>query len=157
MRDPLTFMATIWHIRPVFLKLHHLEPNLLMMGVSSMLALGGIGVAYLFYVQSPAISRNLKSSLALAHRVSHEGLGLDWFGTRLVTNGLRPFATICEFFDRWVIDVIVDCFGFIPGLFGAVLRPIHNGYVQSYAVVMLIGLVVCLVSVLRTLAVAGQM
>lgn len=131
---------------------HHHEPNVLMMGVSTVLAIAGIAVAYLFYVKSPSIARNLKTGLALGHKISTEGLYLDWFGNRIVTGGLRPIATICEFFDRWVIDVIVDCFGFLPGLFGSVLRPIHNGYVQSYAVVMLIGLVACLISVLRVLA-----
>ena len=65
---------------------------------------------------------------------------------------LRLVAQISEFIDRWVIDVIVDCVGFLPGLFGAALRPIHNGFVQSYAMVMLIGLVVCLVTALRVLA-----
>jgi NADH-quinone oxidoreductase subunit L len=131
---------------------HHHAPNVLMMLISTVIALAGIGLAYVCYVQSPAIARNLKTGLSAAHKFSHEGLYLDAFETRIVTNGLRPIATICEFFDRWVIDVIVDCVGFLPGLFGAVLRPVHNGYVQSYALVMLIGLVVCLVSVLKTLA-----
>ncbi len=130
---------------------HH-APNLLMMGISSVLAIAGIALAYLCYVASPAIARNLKSALAPLHRFSQDGLEFDWFYLRYVVKPLRLMAQISEFFDRWVIDVVVDCFGFLPGLFGAVLRPIHNGAVQNYAVVMLIGLVVCLVSVLRVLA-----
>ena len=130
----------------------HLEPNILMMGVSSVLAIAGIGLAYLCYVKSPGIARNLKSSLSPLHAFSLEGLKLDALYLRYVVQPLRLVAQIAEFFDRWVIDVIVDCFGFLPGLFGAVLRPIHNGHVQNYAVVMLIGLVVCLLSVLRALA-----
>ncbi len=130
----------------------HLEPNILMMGVSSVLAIAGIGLAYLCYVKSPGIARNLKSSLSPLHAFSLEGLKLDALYLRYIVKPLRLVAQISEFFDRWVIDVIVDCFGFLPGLFGAVLRPIHNGHVQSYAVVMLIGLVVCLLSVLRALA-----
>ena len=60
---------------------------------------------------------------------------------------------MCELFDRWVIDTLVDCVGFIPALFGSVLRPIQNGMVQNYAMVMMIGLLVCLITVLRALAV----
>ena len=131
---------------------HAHEPNLLMMGVSTVLALAGIGAAYFAYVASPGLSRSLKSGLSWFHTASHEGLGLDHLGNGIVTSFLRPVATICEVFDRWVIDVVVDCFGFLPGVFGAVLRPIHNGFVQNYAMVMLIGLVVSLVSVLRALA-----
>ena len=131
---------------------HHHAPNVMMMAVSSVLAIVGIGLAYLCYVASPAISRNLKSGLSLMHNWSQEGLMLDRLYLCYVVKPLRLIAKIAEFFDRWVIDVVVDCVGFVPGLFGAVLRPIHNGSVQSYAVVMLIGLVACLVSVLTVLA-----
>ncbi len=131
---------------------HHHEPNMLMMGISSVLAIAGIGLAYLCYVASPAIARNLKNGLSPLHAFSLDGLMLDRLYLRFIVAPLRLVAQISEFFDRWVIDVIVDCFGFLPGLFGAALRPVHNGYVQSYAVVMLIGLVVCLVSVLKVLA-----
>jgi len=130
---------------------HH-APNLMMMGISSVLAIAGIGLAYFCYVASPGIARNLKRVLAPLHQFSLDGLEFDWFYLRFVVKPLRLIAQISEFFDRWVIDVIVDCVGFLPGLFGAVLRPIHNGAVQNYAVVMLVGLVVCLVSVLRVLA-----
>ena len=130
---------------------HH-APNLLMMGISTVLAIGGIGLAYFCYVASPEIARNLKRALALPFKASQDGLWIDAFYLKYVVKPLRLVASISEFFDRWVIDVIVDCVGFLPGLFGAVLRPIHNGAVQNYAVVMLIGLIVCLVSVLRVLA-----
>jgi NADH-quinone oxidoreductase subunit L len=131
---------------------HHHEPNMLMMAVSSVLAIAGIGLAYVCYVSSPGIARNLKNGMPFPHRFSQEGLMMDWFYLRFVVKPLRLIASISEFFDRWVIDVIVDCVGFVPGLFGAMLRPVHSGFVQHYAVVMLIGLVVCLVSVLRVLA-----
>lgn len=131
---------------------HHHEPNMLMMAVSSVLAIAGIGLAYFCYVASPGIARSLKNGMPWPHQFSMEGLMLDRLYLRFVVKPMRLIASISEFFDRWVIDVIVDCVGFIPGLFGAVLRPIHNGYVQSYAIVMLLGLVVCLVSVLRVLA-----
>ena len=131
---------------------HAHEPNLLMMGVSTVLALVGIGAAYFAYVLSPSVSRGLKRASGPLHDFSNGGLQLDWLYLRFIVNPLRLIARISEVFDKWVIDVIVDCFGFLPGVFGAILRPIHNGFVQNYAIVMLVGLVVCLVSVLRALA-----
>ncbi|MBM4075689.1 MAG: NADH-quinone oxidoreductase subunit L, partial [Planctomycetes bacterium] len=119
---------------------HAHAPNVVMMGVSTVLAVVGILAAWVAYVVMPGLSQNLKRGLSILHTASYEGLGLDRFGYRLVNNALRPIANFCEFFDRWVIDVIVDCFGFLPGVFGAILRPIHGGFVQNYAVVMLIGL-----------------
>ena len=131
---------------------HAHEPNLLMMGVSTVLALLGIGAAYFAYVVSPSVSRGLKRASGPLHNFSHEGLQLDWLYLRFIVNPLKLLARIAEVFDKWVLDVIVDCVGFVPGVFGAVLKPIHNGFVQNYAAVMVIGLVVCLVSVLRALA-----
>ncbi|WP_040593784.1 NADH-quinone oxidoreductase subunit L [Schlesneria paludicola] len=140
------------HHTPGLPEAHHFDPDYIMMGISTILALGGIGVAYLFYVVSPGIPQNLKRGMSLGFNISHEGLYIDWCGYKFVAGPLRAFATVCELFDRWVVDTIVDCFGFIPGLFGSIIRPIQNGMVQNYGTVMMIGLIVCLISVLRALA-----
>ena len=124
----------------------------LMMAISSILAIAGIGTAYFMYVVSPALPEKLKQSLPIPFKLSQEGLYIDRCGYKFVASPLRGFATICEFFDRWVVDTLVDCVGFIPGLFGSILRPVQNGMVQNYGAVMMIGLVVCLITVLRTLA-----
>ena len=149
---PTHLYAHYLHQTPGLVHGDEFKPDLLMMGISSVLAIGGIAVAYLMYVASPGIAQNLKRSLSLAHKFSHEGLYLDWCGYQYIAKPFRSLASFCAFIDRWVIDTLVDCTGFLPGLFGSIIRPIQNGMVQNYAAVMLIGLVVCLVSVLRTLA-----
>jgi len=131
---------------------HEFAIDWLMMGISSVLALVGIAVAYVLYVTSPRTAENLKQRLSYAYTASQEGLYIDWLGYKIIAAPLRLFATLCELFDRWVVDTLVDCVGFIPGLFGSIIRPIQNGMVQNYGAVMMIGLVVCLVSVLRALA-----
>ena len=131
---------------------HDFPTDWLMMGVSSILAAAGIGTAYLLYVVSPGIVQNLQRRLSLAYQASQNGLYIDWFGYKFIAAPLRAFAQICEFFDRWVIDTLVDCVGFIPALFGSIIRPVQNGMVQNYAAVMTLGLVVCLITVLRALA-----
>ena len=133
--------------------LPHAEPfamDLMMMAISSVLAVGGIGAAYLMFVISPGPEQNLKQTFPIPFELSQKGLFIDWCGYRLVANPLRAFAWVCELFDRWVIDLLVDCVGFIPGLFGSLIRPIQNGMPQNYATVMLIGLVVSLVTVLTS-------
>ena len=131
---------------------HEFPLDPLMMAISSVLAIAGIGAAYLMYVVSPGIPAKLKRGLPIPFKLSQEGLYIDWCGYKFVANPLRAFASICEFFDRWIVDTLVDCVGFIPGLFGSIIRPVQNGMVQNYGVVMMIGLVVCLVTVLRALA-----
>jgi NADH-quinone oxidoreductase subunit L len=131
---------------------HEFPMDVVMMGLSSILALAGIGIAYLLYVVSPQISRNLKLNFSIPWEISNQGLFIDWCGYKFIAAPLRTLATICELFDRWVIDTLVDCFGFIPGLLGSIIRPVQNGVVQNYATVMMIGLVVCLISILRALS-----
>jgi NADH-quinone oxidoreductase subunit L len=131
---------------------HEFPMDFGMMAISSLLALGGIGVAYMMYVVSPGIPANIQRRFSLGFKLSQEGLYIDWFGYKFIANPIRGFATICELFDRWVVDTLVDCVGFIPGLFGAIIRPVQNGMVQNYGAVMMIGLVVCLITVLRALA-----
>lgn len=150
---PTHLYAHYLHHTPGLPEGHEFAMDPLMMGISSVLAIGGIALAYLMYVVSPGIAQNLKQSLSLPFKISQEGLFIDWAGYKFIAGPLRAFAMICEFFDRWVIDTLVDCFGFIPGLFGSIIRPVQNGMVQNYGTVMMIGLVVCLVSVLRALAV----
>lgn len=150
---PTHLYAHYLHHTPGFPEGHEFPMDWLMMGVSSVLAIGGIGVAYLMYVRSPKTAENLKNRLPIPFLVSNEGLFIDRCGYKFIASPLRGFAKICELFDRWVIDTLVDCVGFIPALFGSVLRPIQNGMVQNYAMVMMIGLLVCLITVLRALAV----
>ena len=149
---PTHWYAHYLHHTPGLPEAHEFEMNIAMMAISSVLAIGGIAVAYLMYVVSPGIPQNLKRSLSVPFEVSHQGLFVDWAGYKFVANPLRNIATMCEFFDRWVVDTLVDCVGFIPGLLGSIIRPVQNGMVQNYGTVMVIGLVVCLISVLRAIS-----
>lgn len=150
---PFHLYSHYLHHTPGLPEGHEFHPNMAMMIISSVLAIAGIGIAYVMYVVSPGIPQAMKQNMSIPFKLSHEGLYIDWFGYKFVANPLRVFAHICEFFDRWVVDTIVDCVGFIPGLFGSIIRPIQNGMVQNYAAVMAIGLVVCLISVLRAISV----
>ena len=141
------------HHAPGLPEASEFHPDITMMLVSSVLAIGGIGIAYLLYVVSPGIAHNMKHGMRAAFEFSHQGLFIDWCGYKFIAGPLRGVATICEFFDRWVVDTIVDCVGFVPGLFGSIIRPIQNGMVQNYATVMMIGLVVCMITVLRVLSI----
>lgn len=149
---PTHLYAHYLHHTPGLPEGHEFPMNVFMMVVSSVLAIAGIGVAYFMYVLSPSVPASLKRSLSVPFKLSQEGLFIDWFGYKFIAGPLRGFAKICELFDRWVVDTLVDCVGFVPALFGSILRPIQNGMVQNYAVVMMIGLIVCLVTVLRALA-----
>jgi NADH:ubiquinone oxidoreductase subunit 5 (subunit L)/multisubunit Na+/H+ antiporter MnhA subunit len=53
---------------------------------------------------------------------------------------LEGIARLAAWFDRSVIDGIVDGVGLVPRLFGAALRPLQGGMVQFYALAMVLGM-----------------
>jgi NADH-quinone oxidoreductase subunit L len=52
-------------------------------------------------------------------------------------------------FDQGVIDRLVDEVGIVPPAIGRFLRPVQNGLIQSYALVMVFGLAIFLTTVLQ--------
>ncbi len=125
--------------------------NFIMMGLSTVIALAGIGTAYVFYGRgqtAPAPEAPLNPLAAL----SYHGLYLDQLYLALVVKPLRGVAKLSELFDKQVVDKLVDVVGQVPALGGAVLRPFQNGLVQNYAFVMLLGLAACLLWMARTFA-----
>lgn len=126
-------------------------PNWLMMGVSTVLALVGIGAAYAVYGHH-AGAAGVKDSANPLVKLSLNGLYLDDLFLAYVVRPLRGLATISDFFDRCVIDKLVDGVALVPGFLAAILRPIQNGVVQHYAFVMLLGLAAALAWMLQATA-----
>jgi NADH-quinone oxidoreductase subunit L len=50
--------------------------------------------------------------------------------------------------DQYLVDGLVDLVGQVPRLLGILFRPIQNGLVQFYALAMVLGLTVFLLSLL---------
>ncbi len=149
---PTHFYAGYLHHTPNFPHAEEHGLDWLMMGVSSVIALAGIGLAYVMYSGSRTVAEALQKALGPLCSVSQQGLYFDAIYLALVVRPLRSVAELSEFFDRMIIDKLVDAAGAIPGLLGSVIRPIQNGLVQNYAATMLVGLVACLLLVLRLMA-----
>ena len=62
----------------------------------------------------------------------------------LVVWPLLGVARLAAWFDRRVIDGLVDFCGWLPALLGAALRPVQNGLIQFYALAMVLGLLALL-------------
>ena len=61
---------------------------------------------------------------------------------------LKVVAFISSFIDNFVVDGLVNLCGWIPRHLGSLLRPLQIGLIQFYALAMMLGLVVLLVSLL---------
>lgn len=126
--------------------------NLGMMAVSTILALGGIGIAYAVYGSATRTAYTTSQTTNFWERLSLQGLYIDELYGFVVVKPMAALSAVCEFIDRMILDKIVDAVGLLPMIAGGIIRPVQNGLVNSYAAVMLLGVIVALVSVLRAIA-----
>jgi len=122
--------------------------NPVLMILSSLVAFGGIGVAWWMYVREPGTATRLANRFRGAYQLSLNKFHVDEIYEAL----LIPMAAVtglCRAFDLYIVDGIVDLIGQVPRLVGALFRPVQNGLVQFYALAMILGLVVFLLALAR--------
>jgi NADH-quinone oxidoreductase subunit L len=119
-----------------------------LMGVSTLVALAGIGVAWWVYVRQPGLAASLAQKNEGLYELSRNRFYLDEIYNALVVKPLAAFAWMCRVIDQYLVDGLVDLLGNVPRFFGLLFRPIQNGLVQFYALAMILGLVVFLLSLL---------
>jgi NADH-quinone oxidoreductase subunit L len=126
----------------------HIEINLVMMTLSTLLALGGIYLAWFIYVRQPALAASLADRNEGLYQLSRNRFYLDELYTIFIVKPLAGVAAVCRFLDHEVVDGLVNLIGNVPRLLGQLFRPIQNGLVQFYALAMVLGLTVFLLSLL---------
>jgi NADH-quinone oxidoreductase subunit L len=119
-----------------------------MMIGSTLLALGGIGAAYLMYVRQPDLPGKLARSAQGLYQLSLNKFHWDDIYDTFILAPLAGFTAFCRIFDQYVVDAIVDLIGRIPSLFGYLFRPVQNGLVQFYALAMTLSLTFFLLALL---------
>jgi proton-translocating NADH-quinone oxidoreductase chain L len=124
---------------------HH---NYLLMAVSSLVALGGIAVAYLFYVKNPMLPLGLAFKMRGLYELSRNKFYIDELYVAFLVRPLQGLAWLARVVDQYLIDGLVDLIAQVPAFVGYLLRPIQNGLVQFYALLMALGLGGFLLSVL---------
>ena len=55
---------------------------------------------------------------------------------------MRVLGSMCYVIDRWVVDGVVNAIGRAPLRLGAIMRPMHLGLVQFYALAMVLAMLV---------------
>jgi proton-translocating NADH-quinone oxidoreductase chain L len=146
--NPLThyfqsFLYDHW-IRPGFSGLlpeehHDHTVNIGMMIAGSCLALGGIAVAWWMYVRKPATADALVKAVPGAYQLSHNLFYIDDLYDIFVIKPMTGLTTFCRLFDQYFVDGLVDLLGQVPRYAGSVIRPLQNGLVQFYALLMILG------------------
>ncbi|MFI4982819.1 MAG: NADH-quinone oxidoreductase subunit L, partial [Nevskiales bacterium] len=122
--------------------------NLPVMAVSSVIALSGIGLAYWMYVAQPAVASQMAERLALLFDLSRGKFYFDELYELLIVKPMTIFAHVCRIVDMYLLDGLVDLIAQGPALLGFTVRPMQNGLVQFYALLMALGLAGFLLSAL---------
>jgi NADH-quinone oxidoreductase subunit L len=110
------------------------------LGIGGVIALVGIGIAYLLYVKQPERPRALEQRL----RPLHTLFANKWYFDELIDLlVVRPALAIGRFanrvFERFVVDGLVSgTEGTVRGTSG-VVRAVQNGFVRSYALLLIAG------------------
>jgi len=112
--------------------------------LSSVAALGGLGIAAYFYLGDPSQVDRLTRWLLPAYWLSHGKFFFDSLYQLLVVWPAMGFAGLCAWLDNHLVDGLVNRCGRIPVRIGAVLRNLQTGVVPMYAVLMGLGLLALL-------------
>ncbi len=110
------------------------------LGIGGVIAIVGIGIAYLLYVKKPGRPRQLEQRLRPLHTLFVNKWYFDEAIDFLV---VRPTLAVGRFanrvFERIVVDgLVTGTEGSVRGA-GGVVRAVQNGFVRSYALLLIAG------------------
>ncbi len=118
------------------------------MAVSALIALAGIGLAYLLHLKDRARGEALPQKAPWAARLLEAKYWVDEIYQAWVVEPLRALGNAFFAIDRFLVDGIVWMIGFIPQLGGFALKyATQRGYLQGYALTMLLCIAVILLFV----------
>jgi NADH:ubiquinone oxidoreductase subunit 5 (subunit L)/multisubunit Na+/H+ antiporter MnhA subunit len=128
---------------------HHV--HLTLMIVSALIAGCGVYLAYLMHLRDRSAGEKLAERFRGAAKIFEAKYWIDEVYQNAVVEPLRAAGRGLYLFDRLVVDGLVRVFGFSPHAAGWVVRfTTQRGYLQGYAVMMLLGLTAILVFVFYT-------
>jgi NADH-quinone oxidoreductase subunit L len=127
---------------------HDHRLHLIMMIGSGLIALAGIGLAYQLHLKDRARAEQLAMQYRGATRVLENKYWIDEIYQAAMVEPLRALGRVFYAMDRIVIDGLVWIISFIPQASGFALKlTTQRGYLQGYAVTMLLGIAVILIVV----------
>ncbi|HWB01012.1 MAG TPA: NADH-quinone oxidoreductase subunit L [Pirellulales bacterium] len=121
---------------------------------STIVALAGVGLAAFLYLgprtEVTRLGEFLQSPVGFrVYQLSYGKFFIDQIYAVTIVWPLRLLALLSYWFDRWVIDGLVNSVGRIPAAIGsAIFRPLQTGMVQFYGLAMMMGLLFLLLSML---------
>lgn len=115
--------------------------NPILMGVSILIALGGIGLGWQMFAKDPvAGEEKLRSSLGGFHTTLAQKFYLDHFWAWLVAKTMMTWSSVAAWFDDEIIDGGVRGSGLMTALLGEKIRQEHSGMISQYLFMLIASL-----------------
>ncbi|MCC7123756.1 MAG: NADH-quinone oxidoreductase subunit L [Acidobacteria bacterium] len=120
--------------------------ELTLMGVSSTIALLGIGLAFFLWVKNRQIPEQMAQSFSGAHRLLLNKYYVDEIYDAAIVQPIKTVSTegLWKVADAKVVDGAVNGAGYVVGALAAGLRLVQNGSVKTYATGTFLGVVAIL-------------
>ena len=117
--------------------------------VSVAFGLGGIALAYVFYVLSPGLADSIANTFSLPYRWIYNKYFVDEFYDSLVVNPMidGSRSLLWRIMDAAGIDGIVNGVGKTARAVGSILRRAQSGSIRSYAAWVVLGSIIVIVAV----------
>jgi len=116
-----------------------------LMGVSVLIALIGIGIAFTMYVKNTELPARFTATFPALHRAVYNKWYIDELYDFLFVNPCKSFGRfLWKGFDVVVVDGIVNGVGKTVMAFSGVFRLMQSGLIHNYAWSMAFGVVVIL-------------
>ena len=125
------------------------DPHKSMYYVSGVVGLAGIGLAYWLHLMGRTSAARCRMDpiarrLGPIPRLAERKWMVDELYHAALVLPLRIGSHVMHWFDKLVVDGLVNLFGILPRLFAWVIRPSQSGVLQGYAVSMAGGLAILL-------------
>jgi NADH:ubiquinone oxidoreductase subunit 5 (subunit L)/multisubunit Na+/H+ antiporter MnhA subunit len=119
--------------------------------VSTAITVAGIAAAAVVYLGPGRLAAGLARAMNVfgLYTLSAGKFFFDPIYDTLIVRPMLALARLAAWFDRQVIDRLVDFCGSFVSLLGAALRPLQNGLIPFYALAMALGLLALLGAMLR--------
>jgi NADH-quinone oxidoreductase subunit L len=141
--EPHGFFHNYLHNSTIVVSAAHGAGGIAIAYISALIALGGIGLAWGRYGSAPQEDPDAKS-LGLAFALFHKKYYVDELYDVVFVRPLRKLGDVCFGTDNNGVDSVVWFVAFVPRALGGMLRFLHRGALQGYALSMMIGLAVLL-------------
>ncbi|NTW88332.1 MAG: NADH-quinone oxidoreductase subunit L [Desulfobulbaceae bacterium] len=116
-----------------------------LMGLSVVIALVGIGIAFTMYVKNTELPGKFVATFPTLHRVVYNKWYVDEIYDYIFVNPCKAFGQfLWKGFDVLIVDGVVNGVANVVMGFSGILRYMQSGYIYNYAISMALGVVVML-------------